>query len=301
MSVTIEEVEAKTILSGWCDGGWFAGNYNMNLYRGCCHGCIYCDSRSECYGIDRFDTVRVKKNALAILEHELRGKRRRGICHVGSMSDSYNPFERELRVTRGALELIARYRFGAGLTTKSDLAVRDLDVLQEIAKHHAAEVSFTVTTADDDLCRRIEQRVCPTSARLAALRTLRRGGISGGVLLMPVLPFINDTEENILGVVRLAADAGAQWVFPFEGFGVTLRANQREWFYDCLDREFPGLRAQYVRTYGNSYECDVPDNRRLWELFVRECERLGLLYKMDDIVALMRASIPPEPVQTSMF
>ena len=300
--LTLESVPAKSILSGWGSGDhWFAANYNMNLYRGCCHGCIYCDSRSMCYGIDRFDTVRVKADALTLLERELRGKRRRGIVGLGAMSDSYNPFERDELLTRGALQLLAKYRFGVTLETKSDLAVRDIDLFRELAKNNAAAVSFTVTTADDDLCRRIEQRVCPTSRRIAALGELRKNGIMAGVLLMPILPFINDTEENILTVTQMAADAGAQWVFAWGGFGVTLRQNQRQWFYDRLDEQFPGVKARYIARFGESYECLSPESESLFDLFCERCESLGLLWRMEDIVAKIRAAQPQPPTQTSIF
>lgn len=302
----MEYVDAKTILSGWRDsdgdtGGWFGCNYNMNLYRGCCHGCIYCDSRSQCYGIDRFDTVRAKKDALVILERELKSRRRRGMVGIGAMSDSYNPFEKDERLTQGALELLEKYGFGVMIDTKSDLITRDIGLLSSIAEKYAAVVNFTITTADDALCRRIEQRVCPTSARLEAMRKMSGTGISVGVILTPVLPFINDTEENLLSVARLAAEAGARWVFPWQSFGVTLRQNQRLWYYDRLDEQFPGLRRRYTATYGERYECTVPDNRRLMAVFAEQCRRLGLLWRIEDINAYIRSTLPPSPVQLSLF
>ena len=182
----METIPAKTILSGYADTAWFGANYNMNLYKGCCHGCIYCDSRSSCYRVERFDTVRAKENALEILRRELLAKRRSGIVHTGAMSDPYNPFEKEACLTAGALDLLARHGFGAVLATKSDLAVRDAQRLLAVRRHAPAAVNFTVTTADDVLCRAIERCVCPTSARLSAMpisslanRTTRRAIYSG--------------------------------------------------------------------------------------------------------------------------
>lgn len=168
----METIPAKTILSGYADTAWFGANYNMNLYKGCCHGCIYCDSRSSCYRVERFDTVRAKENALEILRRELLAKRRSGIVHTGAMSDPYNPFEKEACLTAGALDLLARHGFGAVLATKSDLAVRDAQRLLAVRRHAPSAVNFTVTTADDVLCRAIERCVCPTSARLSAMRAL---------------------------------------------------------------------------------------------------------------------------------
>ena len=165
----METIPAKTILSGYADTAWFGANYNMNLYKGCCHGCIYCDSRSSCYRVERFDTVRAKENALEILHRELLAKRRSGIVHTGAMSDPYNPFEKEACLTAGALDLLARHGFGAVLATKSDLAARDAQRLLAVRRHAPAAVNFTVTTADDVLCRAIERCVCPTSARLSAM------------------------------------------------------------------------------------------------------------------------------------
>ena len=286
-------IPAKTILSAWNEGGWFGSNYNMNLYKGCCHGCIYCDSRSECYQVTDFDTVRAKADALAVLEQDLRAKRRKGIIISGSMSDAYNPFEHKQQLMRGALELMDQYGFGVVIDTKSPLVVRDLDVLQRIARHSPAVVNFTVTTAEDALCRRVERHVSPTSTRLDAMQALTAAGIRCGVLLMPILPFVNDTPENITAIVRMAHQAGAGWIFAESDFGVTLRTNQRTYYLDWLDRLdeedgdsglFAGLRMRYGRTFGQTYHCRTPRNAELWLIFTATCRQLGLAYRMPDIV-----------------
>lgn len=285
----MQTVPAKTIVSDYSECGWFGANYNMNIYRGCCHGCIYCDSRSECYHIENFDTVRAKENALETIERDLRSKRRKGLILTGSMSDPYNPFEKDAELTRGALHLIDRYGFGVLIGTKSDLVVRDRDLLRSVREHSPAVVNFTITTADDDLCRKIEQNVCPTSSRLNAIRELTDGGISCGVILTPVLPFINDTEENILQIVEMAAQSGAKWIYTWNNhFSVTLRQNQRDYFYEKLDLHFPGVKEWYIRQYGNSYECQSPDPN-LYTSFAQACERHGILYRMEDIIPRIRS------------
>lgn len=305
-------IPAKSILSAWSADGWFGSNYNMNLYKGCSHGCIYCDSRSECYKVADFDTVRVKADALLLLEQELRSKRRKGVIISGSMSDAYNPHERKRQLMRGALERMDRYGFGVVIDTKSPLVVHDVDVLQRIARHSPVAVNFTITTADDPLCRRIERHVPPTSARLEAMRTLTKAGIRCGVLLMPILPFINDTPENISAIVHMARQACAGWLFAGSDFGMTLRTNQREHYLAWLDRlaeedgstsnlvsSFTGLRTRYERTYGQAYLCRSPGNLELMRLFIEACSRHGLRYRMPDIVARIREGYGDS--QVSMF
>ncbi|MBT3319132.1 MAG: radical SAM protein [Clostridia bacterium] len=279
----MEYVSAKNIVSGYAENTqWFGANYNMNIYRGCCHGCIYCDSRSECYGVEDFDTVRAKTNALGIIERNLRSKRKKGVVGMGAMSDPYNPFEYEHKLTRGALKLIDRYGFGAALATKSDLVVRDIDVLQAIAKISPVIVKMTVTTSDDKLSRIVEPHVCASSRRFAAIKRLNDAGVYAGVLMMPILPFIEDNERNILGIVRAASASGAQFIFG--AFGMTLRTNQRDWYYDKLDVHFPGLKKKYIRTYGDKYSCGVPHHRRLKHVFETECRKLGIRTDMADII-----------------
>ncbi|HYH04283.1 MAG TPA: radical SAM protein [Bacillota bacterium] len=283
----MEYIAAKTIISGYAtDNAWFGNNYNMNIYKGCCHGCIYCDSRSECYQIGNFDEIRAKANALTIIEQELKAKRRTGVIGTGAMSDPYNPLEKEYRLTRGALELIDRYCFGVSIATKSDLIVRDCDLLQKINSHSPVLVKITVTMGDDRLCQKIEPNVAVTSRRLAALRELTANGLFAGILLMPVLPFIEDNPGNIRQIIHLAHDSGARFIYP--AFGVTLRQNQRDWYYQKLDEHFPGVKEKYLKQYGNAYECRSPRAKELKQLFQSECERYGILYRMEEIVASYR-------------
>ena len=231
----VEYVPAKSIVNR-VQNGWFGVDYNMNIYRGCSHGCIYCDSRSDCYRIDRFDQVRVKEDALRIIRDDLRRKVKKGVVATGSMSDPYNPLERDLQLTRHALELLSAYEFGAAIATKSDLILRDVDVLQEIRKISPVLCKMTVTTCDDELCRRVEPHVSVSSARFAALEKLSAGGIFTGILMMPVLPFLEDTPENVLGIIDRAAHAGVRFIYP--AFGMTMRQNQREWYLSKLQELF---------------------------------------------------------------
>ncbi|MDF2874108.1 MAG: Elongator protein 3/MiaB/NifB [Sporomusa sp.] len=276
-------IPAKTILSGYeTSNAWFGKNYNMNIYKGCCHGCIYCDSRSECYRVENFDEVRAKENALALLARELTAKRRTGVIGTGAMSDPYNPFEKECCLTRGALELINAHRFGIAIATKSDLITRDIDVLQLIKKHSPVLIKITITTADDAQCKKIEPYVAEASKRFSAIRKFSENGIFTGILLMPVLPFLEDNDSNISRIIHLAAENGARFIYP--AFGVTLRQNQREWYYKKLDEHFPALKQKYITQFGNDYECPSPNAKRLWQLFQAECDRKGILYKMKDII-----------------
>lgn len=294
----MEWIPAKTILSGYSENNlWFGTNYNMNLYKGCSHGCIYCDSRSDCYGVECFDKVRAKENALSMLERELRGKRKRGVVGTGAMSDPYNPFEREYKLTRGALEQINRFGYGVAVATKSNLVERDIDLLQEISSHSPVLIKLTITTAEDALCRKIEPNVSPSSQRFATIKSLSQAGIFAGILCMPILPFIEDNEKNIKEIVVQAHENGAKFIYP--AFGVTLRQNQREWYYDKLDELFPSLKEKYVKTYGNSYECKSLQGKELWRIFGEECKRYGILYKMDEIIRAYKSY--GQPVQLSWF
>ncbi|EKQ50367.1 MULTISPECIES: radical SAM protein [unclassified Clostridium] len=276
-------IDAKTIVSGYSESStWFGNNYNMNIYKGCCHGCIYCDSRSECYRIDNFDTVRAKKDALALINKELRSKKRTGVIGTGAMSDPYNPFEKEYKLTRGALELINTYGFGISMITKSDLITRDIDIIKKISSHSPVLIKVTITTCNDELCRKIEPNVAVSSKRFSAINELSQNGIFAGILLMPVLPFLEDNEENIEGIVKLAYENGAKFIYP--AFGVTLRQNQRDWYYKKLDEKFPGIKQKYIKEFGNNYECYSPKAKLLWELLKKECNKYGILYKMKDII-----------------
>jgi len=280
----MKTVPAKTIVTNTKgSANWFGVNYNMNIYRGCCHGCIYCDSRSECYHIDDFDEVKVKENALEIIRNNLRSKVRSGVVGTGAMSDPYNPFEAQLELTRNALQLIDAYGFGTAIATKSDLVTRDIDILKDINQHSPVIVKITVTCADDALGRIVEPTAPPSSQRFAALKKLADEGIFCGILLMPVLPFIADNQENIINIVRKGAECGVRFIYP--AFGVTLRQNQREHFYSKLDESFAGVKQKYIKQYGYEYSCVSPNAKRLWQVFKTECDMLGILYKMQDIIS----------------
>lgn len=266
---------------------WFGADYNMNIYRGCSHGCIYCDSRSDCYGNKDFDTVKVKENALQIIRNDLRRKIRSGVVSTGAMSDPYNPHERDLCLTRNALELLNAFEFGVAIDTKSSLVARDADILRDIKTHSPVIVKMTVTTADDGLCSKLEPRAAVSSERFGALKALSEAGIYCGVLMMPILPFINDTEDNICGILDHARDAGARFVYP--AFGMTLRAGNREYYYERLDDAFPGISGKYIKRYGDNYHCGSPRAAKLWNAFKSRCEDLGLLYNMEDIIRQYKA------------
>lgn len=280
----MEYIPAKTIVTRTKSGEWFGHDYNMNIYKGCCHGCIYCDSRSECYGIEEFDRVRAKENALQIIRDDLRRKVKKGVVGMGAMSDPYNPFEEKLELTRHSLELLSAYGFGASVATKSPLIARDIDIFKEIKEHSPVLCKITITTIYDELSKKIERNVAPSSKRFETVAALSDAGLFSGVLLMPVLPFLEDTRENITGIVKAAKEAGARFIYA--SFGVTLRQNQRLWFFDRLEESFPGedLVNQYKKRYGNNYSCGSPKARKLYELYVGECEKNGLLYKMKDII-----------------
>lgn len=296
----MEYIPAKTIITrSKKPEYWFGTKYNMNIYKGCCHGCIYCDSRSDCYGVSSFDTVRAKENALEIIRNELRRKSKRGVISTGAMSDPYNPFERELELTRHALELCNAYGFGVAIATKSTLLARDLDVLRDIKEHSPVLCKITITTADDALSKKIEPGAATSSERFGLIRELSDQGIYSGILLMPVLPYIEDSDENIYQIIQMAKVAGAKFIYP--AFGVTLRANQREWYYEKLDQLFPGegLAEKYRKRFGNAYECRSPRVKQLWKVFEEECKAAGILYKMKDIISSYKR--PYQVQQLNLF
>jgi len=294
----METIRAKHLLTPVHSGmeDFYHADWNMNLYRGCSHGCIYCDSRSLCYQIDRFDTIRPKEDALLLLDRELRTKRTTGVITMGAMSDPYNPLEATLRLTQGALTLIRRHGFGAAFTTKSALCARDAELLAEISRHAPVCARLTITCADDALCRMIEPHVSVSSERFAALRTLSQAGVYAGVWLNPVLPYLTDTEENIRQIVRQTAEAGGRFVVCF--FGMTLRTGNREYYFDALQRLFPGVREHYLKEYGNAYEIPAREPERLYHAFQDECRKHGLLWRFGDINREMFSRMP---VQTSFL
>lgn len=268
--------------------GIISPSNGMNLYRGCSHGCIYCDSRSKCYQMNHdFEDIEVKENALELLEAALRRKRKRCMIGTGAMTDPYLPLEKNLGYTRKALLLIEKYGFGVALQTKSDLVLRDLDILRQINEKTKAVVQMTLTTADEKLCRIIEPNVSTTNERFEALKALRDAGIPTVVWLCPVLPFINDTEENIRTILGMCVEAGVRGVLCF-GMGLTLREGNREYFYRQLDIHFPRLKERYIREYGNNYMVDSPRSTELMRLFHRICEENGILHSNDQIFEYLR-------------
>ena len=262
-------VNAKSILSA---------KNGMNLYRGCSHGCIYCDSRSKCYHIDHaFEDIEVKANAIELLEDALRRKRSKCMLGTGSMTDPYIPLEKEIGNVRKALSLADQYGFGFTLITKSDRVLRDLDLLKAINDKTKCVVQMTLTTCDEDLCKKIEPNVSTTRERAAVLQKLRDAGIPTVVWLSPILPFINDTEENIRGILEYCIEAQVYGVICF-GMGLTLREGNREYFYSQLDRLFPHLKEKYIRTYGMQYQISSPRNDMLMKIFHQLCENNGIVH-----------------------
>ncbi len=291
----MEFIRAKGIVHSVSGGqNWFGVTHNLNIYRGCNQGCIYCDSRSSCYQIHDFDVIKIKQNADQIVDHELKGKRKTGVLSMGGMSDPYNYHERTIEYTRNILKSIDKYNFGVSIITKSTLVTRDLDILKNINKHSPVSVNFTITTADDKLQSRIEKNVSSSSERFKALRTVSDAGIYAGVMLMPILPFINDTVENIENIVIKAHEAGAKFIYA--SFGVTLRDNQRQYFFKKIG---PDLTKKYVDTFGESYMCSSLNYELLKNKFETLCNKYGIVYKMNDIVNGIQNSIKNE--QISLF
>lgn len=269
----MHKVQAKGILSA---------QNGMNIYRGCQHGCIYCDARSACYQMGHpFEDIEVKENAPQLLEAALRSKRRKCMIGTGAMSDPYIPLELELNLTRKCLEIIDYYGYGLAIQTKSDRILRDLDLLKSIHKKSKCVVQMTLTTYDEDLCRIVEPMVCTTRERYEVLKILQQEGIPAIVWICPILPFLNDTEENIGGLLDYCTDAGVKGILCF-GMGLTLREGDREYYYENLDHQFPGLRGKYVRTYGNAYELPSPHSRVLMKQLHSVCRSHGMLHTPQD-------------------
>jgi DNA repair photolyase len=288
----VKEIQAKVLLSHVKQPDpWFGLKYNMNLYRGCEHQCIYCDSRSECYRIENFSDVLVKVNAIELLRKELASKRVKGTIGTGSMNDPYMPLEKRLNLTGRALAVMAEFRFPVHVITKSDLVLKDLDTLGEINQVFAA-VSFTITTTDDVLAKKLEPGAPLVSERLKAMKTLSSRGIHTGIVMMPILPFIEDNEENIAQIVEKAREHGAAYVIP--SFGMSLRDRQRAYYYDELDKLFPGLRRKYVRTFGNQYHCAAHNADRLAKVFGELCHQYG-------IATRIKHYAPETATQLSLF
>lgn len=258
--------------------GILSAKNGMNLYRGCSHGCIYCDSRSKCYHMEHaFEDIEVKENAIELLESALKRKRKKCMLGTGSMTDPYIPLESELGNVRKALSLAERYGFGFTLITKSNRVLRDLDLLKQINAKTKCVVQLTLTTHDEALCGKIEPNVSTTRERVEVLKTLRDAGIPTVVWLSPILPFLNDTPENISALLDDCVEAKVYGVLCF-GMGLTLREGNREYFYAQLDRLFPGLKEEYIRTYGNRYVLSSPRQSELMKLFHQTCEANGIVH-----------------------
>lgn len=269
----MHEVNVKGILSA---------KNGMNIYRGCLHGCIYCDSRSLCYQMNhKFEDIEVKANAVGLLENTLRRKRNKCMIGTGAMSDPYMPIEEKLGNMRKCLEVIERYGFGVTMITKSTKVLRDLDLLKKINEKSKCVVQMTLTTYDEDLCRIVEPNVETTYERFRALEILRDNGIPTVVWLCPILPFINDTEENIRGILDYCVRAKVKGIINFD-MGVTLRDGNREYFYKKLDEHFPGLKEKYIRMYGNSYQLSSPNSRQLNMIYKSECIKNGIMCDVNE-------------------
>ncbi len=287
-------VDAKGILTT------SGGRCGMNIYRGCSHGCIYCDSRSKCYQFTHpFEDIEVKQNAPELLEKALKSKRRKCMIGTGSMSDPYMHIEEELRLTRRCLEIICQYDFGLAIQTKSDRILRDIDLLDEINRSAKCVVQMTLTTYDDDLCKILEPNVCNTKRRIEVLEEMQKRGIPTVVWITPVLPFINDTEDNITSILNECVRVGVKGIIDF-GMGLTLREGDREYYYAALDKHFPGMKECYIRQYGNAYELPSPNAKKLEEIFKRTCKANGIMSDPDDCFRYMN-ELPEKYRQMSLF
>jgi DNA repair photolyase len=287
-------VEAKGILT--TNGG----RCGMNIYRGCSHGCIYCDSRSKCYQFTHpFEDIEVKQNAPMLLEAALKSKRKKCMIGTGSMSDPYMHCETELELTRKCIEIIHRYGFGLAIQTKSDRILRDIDLLDDINKDTKCVVQMTLTTYDDKLCSILEPNVCNTKRRLEVLKMMQERGIPTIVWITPILPFINDTEENVMQILEACAKVGVKGIIDF-GMGLTLREGDREYFYAALDKHFPGMKKRYIETYGNAYDLPSPDSGKLTGILKEICMENNMMYKPDDCFRYMN-EFPEKYKQMSLF
>ena len=287
-------VEAKGLLSG---NNGFCG---MNIYRGCTHGCIYCDSRSKCYQFTHlFEDVEVKQNAPQLLEKALQSKRKKCMIGTGAMSDPYMHCEKELRLTRKCLEIINKYGFGVAIQTKSDRILDDIDLLDEINRKSKTVVQMTLTTYDDELCRIIEPHVCNTKRRIEVLEKMKEREIPTVVWITPLLPFINDTKENVEAIVNECVRVGVKGIIDF-GMGLTLREGDREYYYAALDKYFPCLKERYIRTYGNAYELPSPNQKQLMALFKKICSENGIIYTPEECFRYIH-EFPESYTQVALF
>ncbi len=261
----------------------------MNIYRGCTHGCIYCDARSTCYQVhlDReFEDIEVKANAAELLEQALKKKRKKCMIGTGGMSDPYLQVEVQRNITRNCLLLIEEYGFGVAIQTKSDLILRDLDILKRIHKKTKCVVQMTLTTFDEELCKVIEPNVCTTRKRAEVLNVMRDEGIPTICWMTPILPFINDTKENMEGIVNYCKKAKCYGIMQF-GIGLTLRDGDRQYFYKKLDQYFPGMKEKYIKNFGNAYELPSPNSNMLMEILKEESNKAGMVNNANQLFAYM--------------
>ena len=280
--------------------GILSSNNGMNLYRGCTHGCIYCDARSNCYQFTHaFEDIEVKQNAPQLLEQALRSKRKKCMIGTGSMCDPYLHCEKDLELTRRCLEIIDRYEYGVAIQTKSDMILRDLDLLKSINKKAKCVVQMTLTTFDEDLCKIVEPNVCTTKRRFEVLEVMRDNGIPTVVWLSPILPFINDTKENLEGILDYCIRATVYGIICF-GMGMTLRDGDREYYYAALDKHFPGLHERYHKKYGYAYEVPSDNYKELMGIFQRTCKEHGIVGDVEKCFAYMR-EFPEKYEQLSLF
>lgn len=264
----MHKVQAKGILSA---------KKGVNIYRGCQHGCIYCDSRSKCYNMTHdFEDIEVKQNALTLLKDALLKKRKKCMIGTGSMSDPYMPLEGELQYTRGFLQLLDYHGFGGTIITKSDLVLRDLDLIKSINQKAKFVLQMTMTTFDEDLCKILEPNVATTKRRAEVLNVMRDNDIPTVVWLSPILPFINDNADNINGILDYCIEAKVKGIICF-GMGMTLRDGNREYFYQKLDEHFPGVKEKYKRLYGDSYMVNSFANSKLMKIFYDRCKQHGIM------------------------
>lgn len=295
----MEYIEAKQLLiKNKNPKDWFGFDYTLNLYKGCNHGCIYCDSRSQCYRIDNFDQVRAKKDAITILNKELRNKKKKGIVGLGSMSDPYNSFEKEEKLTLETLKLLNYYGFGVGIHTKSNLILRDIELLKSIHKNNQAVVNVTITTANDEIASKIEPNACSSTERFEIVKQCKEAGLICGITMTPVLPYITDDLDDLKLFVKKAIECKADYILTY--MSVTLRENQRDYYYSKLDEHFPGLSFTYKRVYNNRYSCETLKWKENYEYLKNECKKHHILYEMDDIVSLIESN-KNEVEQLSLF
>ena len=269
----MHKVEVKGILSS---------RNGMNIYRGCTHGCIYCDARSKCYQMNHeFEDIEVKINGPELLEKALKVKRKKCMIGTGAMSDPYIHLEEKLNNTRRCLEIIDKYEFGLAIQTKSNRILRDLDLLKSINEKSKCVVQMTLTTYDEELCKILEPNVSTTKERFEVLKIMRDNKIPTIVWVSPILPYINDTEDNIRGILNYCIEAKVKGIVCF-GMGLTLREGNREYFYKKLDENFKGLKEKYIKEYGYSYEIASKNSNKLMKIIKDTCMENNIMINIDE-------------------